>query len=559
MVNKKTNNDRAQIAKEIANKYGLTDLQQEIATFMEINNEYKAHILFIGGYSAGKSALLNRYIGKEVLIENQGPQTNVATELHFSEKERIVANLMDGSKTELEKTDAVDVNSVRNIEYYLNSENIKTQCDYTIVDTPGFDSGIEEHNKALMQYVDRGTAFVLVVDCEKGTISESALDFVNEISDYSNDIAVIINKCDKKDADAVLEVKEHIEDLLLASCGHEFEVITTSIHDADVSDKISKLIATFRPEYLYEKNVTSRLDGLIASLISSLKIIEEKQTCETAEIDEEIANRERAKARLLEQIETQKKRLGTKLHNEVKERIISKIQSQLIGSVSLLAESYNGGVELFQQKIIEIIRPIMIAEMEEYSAIASEDFISHLNYSALNIVDKSEEMLEIVNNVYSKLVALNDNQSLLLPNLNTESVDNEEKEKGLVAYKTITSLLAISTEFVWPPLELVIVFLPDILKFLNTLTGNTKEQQLMDAIQKKIIPQVVSKIRIELDKSLSDVEEVMIENICMNIEEIIDIESEALEVAKQKKEECQADYEAFIRGIHDDIELLGRK
>lgn len=556
MINKTKNSNRASVAKEIARKYGLNDLVKELDSFIAYNENYKAHILLIGGYSAGKSALLNKYIGKDVLIEDQGPQTNVATELHFSEKERIIATLMDGSQKQISSTDDVDVNLVRNVEYYLNSENIKTQCDYTIVDTPGFDSGIEQHNKALMQYVDYGTAFILVVDCEKGTISESVLNFVNEVSHYSNDIAVIVNKCDKKILEEAEAVKEHIEDLLFASCGRSFNVICTSIYDEDISEKIVDLISQFSPQYLYEKNVTGRLDSIINSLLNSLSIIKDKKDCDTTEIDEEIANRERAKQRLLEQIESQKKRLGTKLHNEVKEKIVEKIQSQLMVNAPVLAQTYQGGVELFQQKIIEIIRPIMVTEMEKYSSIACEDFIRHLNYDSLNIVDKAEEITEVVNNVYFKLVALNESQSLIVPQLDRDGVDAEQMDKNIAVYKTMTSLLAISTEFVWPPLELVIVFLPDIIKLLNTLTGTTKEQQLIEAIQKQIIPQIVSKIRTELDQSLSDVEEVIIENICINIEEIIDIESEALEAAKSRKQECQNEFNDFINQLDEDIILL---
>ena len=67
---------------------------------------------------------MNKYIGKTVLVEDQGPQTNVATELHYSENERIVATFMDGTKSEVMSPDDVDVNTVRNIEYYLDSENI---------------------------------------------------------------------------------------------------------------------------------------------------------------------------------------------------------------------------------------------------------------------------------------------------------------------------------------------------------------------------------------------------------------------------------------------------
>ncbi|MHB9342471.1 hypothetical protein ACW0TR_04130, partial [Fusobacterium polymorphum] len=98
------------------------------------------------------------------------------------------------------------------------------------------------------------------------------------------------------------------------------------------------------------------------------------------------------------------------------------------------------------------------------------------------------------------------------------------------------SALAITTSVVSPPLELLIVFLPDIIKAIKVLTGTTKEQQLIEAIQNKIIPQIIKKLRNELDNSLSKVESVMIDNISTNIKEILDIENNALEIALNKKE-----------------------
>ncbi|WP_026522314.1 dynamin family protein [Butyrivibrio sp. VCB2001] len=556
MLDRQTNANKAKLALMVAEKYGFDDIVTGLKQFEKINENYKAHILLIGGYSAGKSALLNKFIGKDVLVENQGPETNVATELYYSVDEKILANNIDGTVEEISSPDSVDVSKTRNIKYYINSENIRTQNEYVIVDTPGFDSGIEAHNKALMQYIDRGTAFILVIDCEKGTISDSALDFLNEAMRYSTNISVIINKCDKKTPQEVQDIKNHIEELLLGFCGVEFNVVCTSIHDPEVTSQIKSVIQSFDSRKMYEQYVTARLQTLLDSLLASLRLLKEKQKCDTYEIDEEIRNREYAKEKLLEQIASQKKRLSIKLHNEVKEKILSKMHSQLMVNAPILADAYKGGVELFQQRIIEIIRPILITEVEGYSAVACDDFIKHLNYSSLENVKNSEEIAEIVNNVYNKIVSLNEAQNLLCTNIDSSVGDDETRRKVKAAYKTITSLLAITTEVVAPPLELIIVFLPDILKFLGTLTGNTEEQQLVDAIQKKIIPQVIAKIRVELDSSLSDVEDAMIESISSNIEEILEIENEALEIAKKRKEESIADYESFVAEIDADIAAL---
>jgi len=554
MINKTNNEQKALEAIAIAKRYSVENMVSDLENFNISNKQYKVHILMIGGFSAGKSALLNKFIGKSILKEDQAPETAVATELHYSENERIIANFMDGSKRDLSTTTDINLETVRNLEYYLNSDNLKIECDYVIVDTPGFDSGIEKHNKALMQYIDRGTAYFLVVDCEKGTISESALNFVNEVSNYSGDIAVILNKCDKKIAEEVEEIKEHIEDLLLASCGREFPIVCTSIRDADVASKIVGLIERFQPQYLYEKNMTSILNKKRSSLASVLELVKNSKTCDTVELDDEIQKRESTKQKLLEQVEIQRKRMSTKLHSEVKENIINNISSQLMSNAPMLANAYKGGVELFQEKVVEIIRPIMINTVEEYSNVAYEDFIKHLNYDDLKIQGNVEEISDMIVNVYDKLKVLGENHNLMLPvdtNGNSETLEN-----GIKTYRAVSSILAIATEFVAPPLELLIVFLPDIIKLLNAFTGTSKEQQLVEAIQNKIIPQIVAKIRTELDKSLCQVETVMIDNIGLNIKEIIDIENQALASAKKRKAEMKQDYTEFVKNIDEDIFIL---
>ena len=282
MINKENNNNKAIEVKKIAEKYGLASMVIELDAFINMNNNYKIHILMIGGYSAGKSALLNKYIGKSILKENQQPETDIATELYFSENEKIIANLLDGNKKEIFSTEDIDINKTKNIEYYLNSQNINENSDYIMVDTPGFDSGIEKHNKALMQYIDHKTAFIVVVDCEKGTVSESTLKFINEISNYSMDIAIIINKCDKKIEEEVQKIKEHIENLLLSSTGRTFPITCTSIYDDNVENKIKELIKTFNPQYLYDKHITSELNKKCNSIIEALEIIKSNETCDVS-------------------------------------------------------------------------------------------------------------------------------------------------------------------------------------------------------------------------------------------------------------------------------------
>ena len=304
MINKQKNDERVELLRKIGDKYQLSDIGTNVDDFKVTNAEYHAHILMVGGFSAGKSALLNKYIGKSILNESQSPETAFASELKFSENERVLAVLKDGNIEEVTGVNSLSSESenISNLVYYVDSENIKLHADYTMVDTPGFDSGLERHNQALMQYIGKGTAYILVVDCEKGTVSESALNFLNEIINYSTDIAVVITKCDKKIPSEVEKIRDYISNLLLANTGMELPVITTSIFDEEVVEKLNKLVVGFDAQYLYDKNITSQVDYIKELLIKSLTVIQSSASCDTKTIEEEIARREEAKEVLLKNI-----------------------------------------------------------------------------------------------------------------------------------------------------------------------------------------------------------------------------------------------------------------
>lgn len=119
-------------------------------------------------------------------------------------------------------------------------------------------------------------------------------------------------------------------------------------------------------------------------------------------------------------------------------------------------------------------------------------------------------------------------------------------------YRIVSSALAIVTNFIAPPLELIIVFLPDIIRLIQTFLGTSKEQQLADAVRAQMIPQIVSKLRMELDKPLEQVEAVMAENIGLSIQNMLDVENQALEAVKNKKEEIQQNYAEFLDEIEKD-------
>lgn len=551
MIDKKTLGKKVDMAKGLAEKYELDMLSDEFEMLKKNINDYKINVLFIGGYSAGKSALLNCMIGSEKLVENQAPETAIATELRFAEVDSIYAVDADGKMKALESTDQANAEEYNHIIYNICSENLEDLPEYVLVDTPGFDSGIERHNKALMQYIgSKGTAYIVVVDCEKGTLSHSALNYLNEVSHYSNDIAVIINKCDKKTKEDVEEIKNHVSKLLISNCGKECPVVTTSKFDENVVEKIKSLILEFKPQELFEKNIGTMVDATISDLKKALMVIEKNKTIDVSDIDREITKRENAKEKIQTEIKIQQENMKRKMHDEVKNRIVTNISVKLNNNARMLADAYKISVENFQEKVISMIRPIIIKSVENYESMAYEDIIKGIDVSNLDLGADAEEIGGILNDVLKKLEGVTSV-------LNSVKIDDENKgNTDTGKYKAVTSLLAIATDIVAPPLEILIVFLPDIINLVKAFLGNNQEQQLVSEIQRKVIPRIVDKIAEQLETSLVTVEQLMGQNIEDAVAELIQVETEALEKAKQKKNEMETEYDRFISELNSDIALL---
>lgn len=560
MIDKSKNEERLLVLKEIAEKYNLIDIIDKLNCFEILNRDYCAHILVVGSFSAGKSALLNKYIGKSVLEESQAPETAFATELKFSENERFVAEYIDGTKIENLDFNVLksDADKISNLICYVNSENIKLHPDYIMVDTPGFDSGVERHNKALIKYIPQGTAYILVIDSDKGTLSESTLNFLKEVNCYSNDIGIIINKCDKKIPTEVEKVKNHIKNMLLAHTGFDYPIITTSIHDLDILEKLNELVESFDVNYLYDKNVTSELVYIKELIEDSLVIIQDNESCDLSELDNEINLREKAKTELINSIDSKKAKIKSEIRGNMKNKIISLVRNGLTNQADYLATGALISAESLQQRVIEIVRPILITEVEEYSEVAIDAFVNKLEVSLLKSFDEELDLEQIIKSVYEKIKGIIDSGKFNISNRSILELDSNKKFNSMSAklYKTISTAIAISTNVLAPIIELLIVFLPDLVNLFKSIVSDSREEKAKKIILNEIIPQIIAKLHNELDVPLQDVEEAAINGVVLTIQELIDTENNALAILKSKKQEKIDSYDNKVLNIQKDIELI---
>ena len=92
MLDRSHKDKEIQTLENIVKKYSELNFEQDLGSICAFRDTYIVKVVFMGGFNAGKSTLINKLIGQNVLIEAQKPQTTIATELNYTDdEEKIVA------------------------------------------------------------------------------------------------------------------------------------------------------------------------------------------------------------------------------------------------------------------------------------------------------------------------------------------------------------------------------------------------------------------------------------------------------------------------------------
>ena len=145
--------------------------------------------MVVGEFNAGKSAFINALVGAEVMPEGVTPTTSVINLLRFG-PEPAVTMQADGVIVREYPAEFLD--------------------EITIVDTPGTNAIIREHEQLTQQFVPRSDMVLFVTSADR-PFTESERAFMASIRDWGKKIVVVINKADLlRDETGVAEVTEFV-------------------------------------------------------------------------------------------------------------------------------------------------------------------------------------------------------------------------------------------------------------------------------------------------------------------------------------------------------------
>ena len=154
-------------------------------------------LVIVGEFNAGKSAFINALVGAPVMPEGVTPTTAVINLLRFGE-DQTETMLPDGIIQRTYPADFLD--------------------EITVVDTPGTNAIIREHEALTQSFVPRSDLVLFVTSADR-PFTESEREFMATIREWGKKIVIILNKIDLLRDDASRQqviqfVQESVEKFL---------------------------------------------------------------------------------------------------------------------------------------------------------------------------------------------------------------------------------------------------------------------------------------------------------------------------------------------------------
>ena len=201
----------AAIVNEKAVEYGDSVLK-DLDDLKTAIRDHVFKVYLVGPFSCGKSSLLNRWLGTNVLSTGLTPETAVSSELRYGERERTILQPLNSSDPVEELSGVSEANMIRvrdlanqqkvaNVVLYMNNPRLKEYSDICLVDLPGLSSANPAHEAALVRFIqDVDRVAIFCVPMNDGTIQEDAFQFLKKISSYGSDPTVLLTKADERPA-----------------------------------------------------------------------------------------------------------------------------------------------------------------------------------------------------------------------------------------------------------------------------------------------------------------------------------------------------------------------
>ncbi len=508
----------------------------ECSTLLASVQKQQLVIPVVGNFSAGKSTLLNRFLGSSVLPTGITPETSLATELHYSANERIEAFSNNDEKVESfelneQSFEAIKENAPKYsyLKVYLNNEALKNSAPLVFVDMPGFDSPISSHTHAILEYLERGVHFVILTSVEEGNLTKRMVRELKNLLEFDKGLSFILSKTNLRTPSQVGEISRYIQDQIQDHLDLTTHLIYSNKDNnalLEVADKIDaeKLFSALYLKRL--KFLNSRLQNSLKSVIKSFDYSKEKALEEIQALDLGVKDIEKTYEKLRANLEEEYSSVAV---GSVVKKVVEEIRDQKSYLAFLINKpnEFNSEIEsVMQQSLIKNAK----LEIEKINLSFSKDF--HTEFENLNKLSSD--------------LSVNLEHSLEL-GINALSV--------ILSKNPVTRPFALILQGLKPLLKDLLTLLPNIIA--SFFRNEEKERaKLENLIEVKVVPEIQHKLKKVLPGLFNECLENSLKSLKDRCELEITHKKQEIALAQTEKEKHLNDLEAQKQILENKINAL---
>lgn len=523
--------------KKIALKYQLSI--NIIDNSLNKISEFKVTTPIIGGFSTGKTSMINVLLGEDILETDIIPETAIPTEISFGKNtvqfyknENLIENI---NIIDL-KQKGLDIKKIDLIKLKYDNIFLTKIKDVKIVDMPGFDSGIELHNKAIDKYLPNSLAYIITFSADEAVIKESIANFLSELKLHEVLVYVVLTKCDKATQSNINKTVAYMQKNIpkYLNLPNDIKIACVrSKKNKDVSE-LQKILIEIQSKYedIFKKEFSIRLEEskiiIEKYIVSRLKNINLSDS-ELVYREEEI--KEKAKSNL-EKLEKEKVKFNSQVPNCI-QNIKRKIEGDLRGN-SFIFQSMILNNNDIQDKVNQLVRSAIITGIKS-------EFEPKLKKYLKNIAD---------------LISINFDVDTNL-NLEGFKIATDEMVKNLVV-KSIPVVLATIGGGLVGPIgaiigEAIAIFVDNM---FNTKHEKEKREMVRKKVESEIIPIIIEKSGCLMETEISSYIYEINENIENKIKEEREIIKKSFKDIKNKRKKEERDKQEQIKNLNKDLQEI---